>query len=225
MIAYVIYQLYFHPLASYPGPLWAKISGSRRGYHAWRGDLHHDMWRCHQKYGLQCSSTPDCQVFSMLTMETCPYVRYSPNYLLFDTTEACKGLSMQFCFVRAFPLTDVFPDIYGHNKNLRKSAPYLAMTHNTPSTFTIVSKKEHAWKKRILSQKFSDSAIRSYEPDLLKLVDRFCDALCPKSSEKSAIDQLICSTVCSTPGSRENHLAMTETGVAWSGPFNMSAWC
>ncbi|KAL3426494.1 cytochrome p450 [Phlyctema vagabunda] len=167
IVAYVVYQLYFHPLATYPGPLWAKLSGTRKAYHAWRGDLHYDMWECHQKYG--------------------PYVRYSPTYLIFNTTQACK-------------------DIYGHNKNMQKSASYLAMVHNTPSTFTLRNKKEHAWKKRILSQKFSDSAIRSYEPEMLKLVDRLCDALCPKSSER-----------------RES--ATPDAESPWSEPFNMSAWC
>ncbi|KAH7330247.1 cytochrome P450 [Rhexocercosporidium sp. MPI-PUGE-AT-0058] len=126
ILSYIIYQLYFHPLAKYPGPLWAKFSGSRRAYHALRGTLHYDMWECHQKY-----------------------------------------------------------DIYGHNKNMQKSLPYLAMVHNTPSTFTLRNKKEHAWKKRILSQKISDSAIRSYEPEVLKIVDRFCDVMSPKASEKT----------------------------------------
>ncbi|KAH6719153.1 cytochrome P450, partial [Leptodontidium sp. MPI-SDFR-AT-0119] len=185
IISYIIYQLYFHPLAKYPGPLWAKFSGSRRAYHALRGTLHYDMWECHQKYG--------------------PYVRYSPDYLLFDTTQACK-------------------DIYGHNKNMQKSLPYLAMVHNTPSTFTLRNKKEHAWKKRILSQNFSDSAIRSYEPEVLKLVDRFCDALSPKSSEKSAINQFACSVLCPKP-SETNESETRENKTSWSEPFNMSTWC
>ncbi|KAL6899905.1 cytochrome P450 [Trichoderma evansii] len=149
LIGYIIYQLYFHPLAKYPGPLWAKLSASRRGYHAWLGDLHHDMWECHQKY-----------------------------------------------------------DIYSHGKNMQKSLAYLVMVHNTPSTFTLIDKKEHAWKKRILSQKFSDSAIRSYEPKVLELVDRFCDVLCPKPSEDE-----------------DDESENTETKSVWSEPFNMATWC
>jgi hypothetical protein len=135
----------------------------------------------------------------------CPYVRYSPNYLLFDTTQACKGLVSCLVLLQQSRLTLPL-DIYGHNKNMQKSLPYLAMVHNTPSTFTLRNKKEHAWKKRILSQKFSDSAIRSYEPEVLKLVDRFCDALCPKPSEKS-------------------ESATPETKSPWSEPFDMSTWC
>lgn len=72
------------------------------------------------------------------------------------------------------------------------------MVHNTPSTFTILDNKEHAWKKRILSQKLSDTAIRSFEPKIVELIDRFCEALRPKPSEQDN---------------------------PWSEPFNMSHWC
>lgn len=152
-----------------------------------------------------------------------PYVRYQPNYLLFDTTQACKGLALCLILTQQSRLT-ISSDIYGHNKNVQKSAPYLAMVHNTPSTFTLRSRKEHTWKKRLLSQKFSDSAIRSYEPEMLKLVDRFCDALSPKSSEKSAIDQFICSALCTTLSEKADP-ATPESKSPWSQPFNMSTWC
>jgi len=49
--SYVIYQLWFHPLAKYPGPFWARISNLYAAHHAWKGDLHLDMWRMHLKYG------------------------------------------------------------------------------------------------------------------------------------------------------------------------------
>lgn len=107
-----------------------------------------------------------------------PCVRYSPNYVLFNTTEA-------------------FKDIYSHSKNVQKSQAYLAMVHNTPSTFTLMDRHEHAWKKRILSQKLSDAAIRSFEPNIAEIVERFCAVLRPAS----------------------------EAGKnAWSEPFNMSEW-
>lgn len=91
---------------------------------------------------------------------------------------------------------------------MQKSLPYLVMVHNTPSTFTLIDKKEHAWKKRILSQKFSDSAIRSYEPKVLTLVDRLCDVLCPRPSENDSGES-----------------AIPQTKSVWSEPFNMATWC
>lgn len=51
VIGYVIHCVFFHPLAKYPGPFWGKFTGARAAYHAWIGDVHMDMWMCHQKYG------------------------------------------------------------------------------------------------------------------------------------------------------------------------------
>ncbi|KAF4448425.1 hypothetical protein F53441_8148 [Fusarium austroafricanum] len=144
---YAIYYAFFHPLAKYPGPFLAKFTGLYAAYHAWIGDLHIDMWRCHERYG--------------------PCVRYSPNYLLINTTQAYR-------------------DVYGHGKNVRKCKPYLAMVHKTPSIFTLMDRHEHAWKKRILSQKLSDSAIRSFEPKISGLIDRFCDSVLPAAPDKGA---------------------------------------
>ncbi|GJC97906.1 fatty acid synthase subunit alpha reductase [Colletotrichum higginsianum] len=43
--------LVFHPLAAYPGPFLAKCTDLYAAWHAWRGTLHLDMYRCHKKYG------------------------------------------------------------------------------------------------------------------------------------------------------------------------------
>lgn len=45
------YRIWFHPLSKYPGPVLAKLSNLYSAYYAWTGDIHVDMWRCHQKYG------------------------------------------------------------------------------------------------------------------------------------------------------------------------------
>ncbi|KAH7173133.1 cytochrome P450 [Fusarium flagelliforme] len=50
--AFLIKQLFFHPLASYPGPFLGRITSLYAAYHAWRGTLHIDMYRCHQKYDI-----------------------------------------------------------------------------------------------------------------------------------------------------------------------------
>ena len=47
----VVYRLFFHPLAEYPGPLLARVSGFHQLYHARKGDRHLEFWRLHEKYG------------------------------------------------------------------------------------------------------------------------------------------------------------------------------
>lgn len=48
----IIYYLEYHPYAGYPGPFWARISPLHALLHAYRGDLHLDVTRCHEKYGM-----------------------------------------------------------------------------------------------------------------------------------------------------------------------------
>lgn len=74
ILANIIYNLCFHPYAKYPGPFLAKITELYAAYHAWRGDIHIDMWRCHQKYGEK--------------------VRYAPNRLNVNTVSALRSKSL-----------------------------------------------------------------------------------------------------------------------------------
>lgn len=48
----VIYRLYFHRLRRYPGPFLARVTGWYSVYHAYIGDVHLDMLRCHEEYGM-----------------------------------------------------------------------------------------------------------------------------------------------------------------------------
>ena len=48
----IVYFLRYHPYASYPGPFWARISPLYALLHAYRGDLHLDVTRCHETYGM-----------------------------------------------------------------------------------------------------------------------------------------------------------------------------
>ncbi|KAK8123762.1 cytochrome P450 [Apiospora kogelbergensis] len=66
------YLAFFHPLAKYPGPFLAKFTDAYGFYHGWKGDIHLDMWRSHQKYG--------------------DYVRYGPNKLMINTVEGLRDI-------------------------------------------------------------------------------------------------------------------------------------
>lgn len=71
-VGLVIYRVFFHPLAKYPGPLIAKITDAYQLYHAYKGDRHLEFWRLHQKYG--------------------KVVRFGPNSLVFNSNKALKEI-------------------------------------------------------------------------------------------------------------------------------------
>lgn len=48
----MLYRLYFHPLARYPGPFLAKISDMYGVWHSMMGRLHIETEKGHRKYGL-----------------------------------------------------------------------------------------------------------------------------------------------------------------------------
>ncbi|EME47424.1 hypothetical protein DOTSEDRAFT_123996 [Dothistroma septosporum NZE10] len=70
--AYVVYQLYFHPLARYPGPLLGRLTQWYDVYHAYVGDKHILFYHLHQKYGT--------------------VVRFSPNSLSINDPRALKTI-------------------------------------------------------------------------------------------------------------------------------------
>ncbi|KAK8180844.1 cytochrome P450 [Phyllosticta citribraziliensis] len=162
----IVYKLYFHPLAKYPGPFLAKITNLYSAYHSWKGDIPIDQWRCHQKYGDK--------------------VRYAPNKVMFNSAGSLK-------------------DIYGHGKNVIKGESYMVAVHFVPNTVTARDRKEHARKRRVVSQGFSDAALKSYEPAIMRHVQNFLDVLplgLSPSSLSAPIDQ-----------------------DGWSKPQNMARWC
>ncbi|KAJ0418000.1 cytochrome P450 [Aspergillus carlsbadensis] len=55
----VIYRLYFHPLAKYPGPLLWRISILPSFYYAWTGDRHLVVDKLHKKYGKALRMEPN----------------------------------------------------------------------------------------------------------------------------------------------------------------------
>ncbi|KJZ71658.1 hypothetical protein HIM_08970 [Hirsutella minnesotensis 3608] len=71
-IAYVIYQVTFHPLAKYPGPFIAKLTSLYSVYHAARGDRHSDLYRLHQKHG--------------------SFVRFGPNHVSILSASALEQI-------------------------------------------------------------------------------------------------------------------------------------
>ncbi|KAH7406635.1 cytochrome P450 [Phaeosphaeria sp. MPI-PUGE-AT-0046c] len=72
VIAVLIYRIYFHPLAEYPGPLAYKLSGWPLLWQAYKGDRHIWHLKDHGKYG--------------------PIVRIAPDSLSFNTASALSTI-------------------------------------------------------------------------------------------------------------------------------------
>ncbi|KAF2087755.1 cytochrome P450 [Saccharata proteae CBS 121410] len=85
-----IYRLTLHPFAKYPGPFLAKISPFHAFTHAVKGDIHIDMYNCHQKYG--------------------DIVRYRPNSILVNTSEGFKDIYGHGKNIRKSDDYSAFPD-------------------------------------------------------------------------------------------------------------------
>ena len=68
MLTAIVYRLFFHPLAKYPGPVIARLTNAYAMYHAWTGRRHLDLHRLHKQYG--------------------SVVRIAPNEICFNTDTA-----------------------------------------------------------------------------------------------------------------------------------------
>ncbi|KAI1499097.1 isotrichodermin C-15 hydroxylase [Biscogniauxia marginata] len=159
VVGLVIYRVFFHPLAKYPGPFLAKITNVYQLYHAWKGDRHLEFWRMHERYGR--------------------IVRFGPNSVSFNTNAALK-------------------DIYGFKANVRKAPFYDAFVHPAPNTHNARDKALHARKRRVLSQGFSDAAMKEMERYILANVRTFCQQI---------------------------GLGATDERKGWTAPKNMADWC
>ncbi|KAK0365469.1 hypothetical protein LTR91_005959 [Friedmanniomyces endolithicus] len=72
LLSYIVYALYLHSLAKYPGPLLGRLTQCYDVYHAYKGDKHVLFHRLHQQYG--------------------PIVRFSPNTVSINHPAALKAI-------------------------------------------------------------------------------------------------------------------------------------
>jgi hypothetical protein len=72
------------------------------------------------------------------------------------------------------------------------------MVHRVPNTFTLIDKKEHSWRRRILTQGFSDAAMRMFESDIMSYIQKLCRVMITED--------------------------LDSTGQEWTSPKNMADW-
>ena len=147
-----IYRLTLHPLSKYPGPFLAKLTDLYAVYHAYTGDLHLDMWKCHQIYGSS--------------------VRYGPNKVIFNTNTALET-------------------IYSRSANIKKARSYRAFKtiRSTQDMLSTQDKADHSRKRRVISQAFSISALKSFEIHIIRLVGTFIGHVTPTTAEIEQSDK------------------------------------
>jgi cytochrome P450 len=100
-------------------------------------------------------------------------------------------------------------DIYGFRANVRKSEFYDAFVHPAPNTHNVRDKDVHARKRRVLSQAFSDGAIREMERYILANIRTFCDRVGDLGRAGR------------TGAEKEE----STSGGGWTAPKNMADWC
>ena len=90
-------------------------------------------------------------------------------------------------------------DIYAVRANVQKSDGYASMSPSryTPNTLTAISKNIHTFRRRILTQAFSDQNIKEMEDRIQRNISSFLDILTTDSEPESG----------------------------WSSPKNMSQMC
>jgi cytochrome P450 len=90
--------------------------------------------------------------------DTGKVVRFGPNSLSFNSSTALK-------------------DIYGFRANVGKAEFYNAFVHPAANTHNIRDKEQHARKRRVLSNAFSDSATKEMQRYILNNVRTFCEQI------------------------------------------------
>ncbi|KAI1355387.1 cytochrome protein [Xylaria sp. FL0043] len=93
IVGTAVYNLYFHPLAKFPGPFWARVSLFWRFWHTMGGRSHREIEKQHKKYG---------SVF-----------RVSPNELSFASVDSWKTIYGFPAPGQPHLVKSEFYDIYG----------------------------------------------------------------------------------------------------------------
>ena len=168
-----------------------------------------DQWRCHEKYGnalhapypglltANCIHRPDRAVWPR-----------SPSVQSGGSAERRVTLTT-IVSVAAANMT--ITDIHATGKNFQKGAAYDPMNaqpgvHNLGFS---PSAREHARRRRIIGQGFSDTSMRETEPYILQHIQNLCDRLLQKEEDlhSTGID-----------------LTTQVTAGTWTDPKNMANW-
>ncbi|KAK1690189.1 cytochrome P450 [Colletotrichum godetiae] len=145
IVSYIIYNLFFHPLRRFPGPILMRATRATFCYRLWRGTLSFDMLDLHRKYG--------------------DVVRIAPDELAYADPVAWKEIMGH----RAGSVAT------GGQAPLEfeKSETFYRPIADLPRDIITAPGPEHARLRRTLSHGFSDRSLREQQPVIMKYVDVF----------------------------------------------------
>ncbi|KAL1861370.1 hypothetical protein Daus18300_008901 [Diaporthe australafricana] len=147
-LSLVIYNLFFHPLRSFPGPLLSRATPWPWALRQSVGVQAFYTHRQHEKYG--------------------PVVRIGPNHLSFTDPRAWRDI---------YGHRTGGEKEGSHQMEMSKSRVTSSPIEALPTTIVNSDKEEHQRLRRAMSHGFSDASIRSQEPLIMKYVDKLMSGL------------------------------------------------
>ncbi|KAL2850217.1 cytochrome P450 [Aspergillus pseudoustus] len=135
ILAECLYRVTFHPYAKYPGPFLAKFTNAYAAYHSWKGDLHVDIWRCHEIYGDR--------------------VRYAPDRLLINTAEALRDIyASDKTVTKSSAYEAVMPRSVANTMTLRNKKEHARRRRILAVGFSDQAIRSYEGKARVIVQRF-----------------------------------------------------------------------
>jgi cytochrome P450 len=154
-IGLIIYRLYFHPLAKFPGP---KLAASSLWYEFYydivlRGQFIWKIQEMHERYGWYFLPLRPQLIF------TGPIVRINPDELHIDDPE-------------------YYDEIYGSTTRKRdKYGPWVALAGTPGASFSTVGHDHHRLRRGALNPFFSKKAVTELEPVIQAKIDTLAGRL------------------------------------------------
>lgn len=168
-ISYTIYQRFFHPFASIPGPFWGSLTRLWMTKHSWDGDMNTVMMALHAKHG--------------------PLVRVAPWEISVADPNAIKkiyGAGTKFrksdwvCMLwRPFA-----PNLQAGWSNVSQYSVWQG--HRKFDLFAERNERIHGEQRRLVSRAYSMEALRDLEPYVDNAVKVFMDNM--KERKDQVID-------------------------------------
>ncbi|KAK1984934.1 cytochrome P450 [Colletotrichum cereale] len=143
--SYIVYNLFFHPLRRFPGPLLMRATRAADCYRHWRGDLSFYVLELHRRHG--------------------DVVRIAPNELAFADPSAWKEVMGH----------RTGGGVNGGKAppEFEKMEVFYRPIADLPRDIITTRGPEHAMLRRQLSHGFSDRSLREHEPVIMRYVEHF----------------------------------------------------